>query len=188
MSQLALFEEPASVRKLPDTILRSAVLEDTLRFELRRQWSQGKCIGWVGWNPSYADETRDDMTVSREMGFSCRWGFGSMIKLNIYPFRSTDPKGLDPWLASPEFKRDFARNIRESVAALVECSTVVAAWGNGPARVHVGEYLFEVERRLPSIVWHCLGFTGDGSPIHTLARGKMRVPDDAELVVWRSPS
>lgn len=34
---------------------------------------------------------------------------------------------------------------------------------------------------------YCLGTTKDGQPIHPLARGKWRVPDDQQPIVWEAP-
>ena len=65
------------------------------RYTLTREWNNVKpFILFIGLNPSTADETKDDPTIRREIGFSHLWGFGGMIKCNIFGFRTTDPKHL----------------------------------------------------------------------------------------------
>ena len=49
---------------------------------------------FVGLNPSTADEFVDDPTVRRCRNFARDWGYGGLVMLNAYGFRSTDPKGL----------------------------------------------------------------------------------------------
>lgn len=75
---------------------RSAVLSsDGLhRFVLSRRWSDGMRALIIGLNPSTADHSVDDATVRKLYGFGDAKGFGSYDLLNLWSFRSTDPKGL----------------------------------------------------------------------------------------------
>src|SRR3546814_13723214 len=50
----------------------------------------------VGVNPTTAAPRAPDLTVSKVMGFATRNGFDSWVMLNLYPHRSTDPKGMHP--------------------------------------------------------------------------------------------
>ncbi|WP_020095016.1 hypothetical protein [Methylobacterium sp. 285MFTsu5.1] len=35
---------------------------------------------------------------------------------------------------------------------------------------------------------HCFGLTADGSPIHPMARGRSRIPDHAQPMLWKEGS
>lgn len=48
----------------------------------------------LGINPSTADESKPDRTISKIMGFCDKWGFDSFIMLNVYPLRATKPSSL----------------------------------------------------------------------------------------------
>lgn len=45
-------------------------------------------------NPSKADGTYDDMTITKCLGFGSRWGYGRFRAVNFFALISTDPKGL----------------------------------------------------------------------------------------------
>ncbi|HSV49841.1 MAG TPA: DUF1643 domain-containing protein, partial [Candidatus Acidoferrales bacterium] len=65
------------------------------RYTLLRVWDKIKpTIAFIGLNPSVADERQDDNTVRKCINIARRDGFGSMVMLNAYAYRSTDPKAL----------------------------------------------------------------------------------------------
>jgi hypothetical protein len=49
---------------------------------------------FIGLNPSTADERQDDPTIRRCIRFARDWGHGGLVMANVFPFRSTQPKGL----------------------------------------------------------------------------------------------
>jgi hypothetical protein len=53
-----------------------------------------RTVAFIGLNPSTADETTDDPTVRRCVGFAKRWGYDRMVMLNAFAYRATDPKAL----------------------------------------------------------------------------------------------
>lgn len=114
---------------------------------------------FIGLNPSTADETKDDPTVRRCIGFAKRWGYGGIYMLNLFAFRSTDPKKLlevpNPY--GPE-NSQFLRMYAESAGV------IVAAWGAFPLARERGRFV-------EGIVTHplyCLGTTKSGAPRHPL--------------------
>lgn len=95
------------------------------RYRLWRQWADGRTCAFVMLNPSTADATKLDPTVTRCVGFAERWGFGRLEVANVYAYRATDPRALlgveDPY--GPE-NDDAILSIGQNA------DLVVAAWGN----------------------------------------------------------
>lgn len=193
MSQFELFTEaPVKLRMPLEPIVRTATIAGECRFDLKRAWGAGPCIAWVGLNPSTADAALDDPTIRREIGFSWQWGYGSLIKLNIYPFITPSPTKMRAWLARRNDDFDvhdaIANNFMVCSELLRACDMRIAAWGLG-ADLDDVTYLVDVyeEWQSPDIEplkWHCLGTNADGSPRHTLSRGKNRIPDSAKPILW----
>jgi hypothetical protein len=67
------------------------------RWWLHRVWDETKpVIIWIMMNPSTADHTKNDPTIMKVMRYSQRWGYGSVIVLNLYAYRASNPEDL-PW-------------------------------------------------------------------------------------------
>jgi hypothetical protein len=62
------------------------------RYALTRRWGAGRCCVWVMCNPSTADAGQDDATIRRCVGYATRWGYGSILVLNLFAYRATDPR------------------------------------------------------------------------------------------------
>jgi hypothetical protein len=134
----------------------------TYRYELARRWAHGPVVTWIMLNPSTADASVNDPTIRRCIGFSRAWNFAGLAVVNLFAFRSTDPKALktvdDP--VGPD-------NHAAIHDAVVRSRLVVAAWGahefvNGRAG-EVRETIAEIGRPLL-----CLGKTKAGHPRHPL--------------------
>lgn len=131
------------------------------RYALWRQWNwQGYAnqVMFIGLNPSTADETEDDPTIRRCIGFAKRWGFGGLLMMNAYAFRATDPKVMKAASDPTGPGNDEALSYR---ATQVGC--VIAAWG-----AHCTP---ERERQVCDVVGkriECLGRTKHGRPKHPL--------------------
>lgn len=150
----------------------SAVFSDdrVYRYELRREWGPGPTLAFIGLNPSTADETLDDPTIRRCIGFAKREGCGSMVMVNLFAYRATDPRQMKAALhpVGPE-------NDKHIVQATRTARAIVAAWG-----VH-GSYLardYDVLSILPFPA-DALGITKGGYPRHPLY-----VRADAPLVPY----
>lgn len=185
-----------------EPIVRTAEIDGCYRWTATRAWGAGPCVLWCLLNPSVADGKRDDPTMRRMMGFSHRWGFGSMIVVNVYPFISSSTPELRLWCASwgieHSAKEAWIKNTYVVSAAMDKATTLVAAWGNGVDRDDIEVFLDHARPcidtsehdgfgnvKVPA-EWMCLGQTGLGNPIHPLARGRHRVPDDTVLQTWRT--
>lgn len=98
----------------------------TFRYALERTWDvSGRPCAFVGFNPSTADALADDPTIRRCIGFARSWGFGSLVMLNLFAFRSTDPREIarqvDPiGVANDEIIR----------RAAIRAERIIAAWGD----------------------------------------------------------
>lgn len=116
-------------------------------------------VAFVGLNPSTADETLDDPTIRRCIGFARSWGFARLKMVNLYAFRATDPKVMlaveDP--VGPD---------NDHVLSLVfgGSELVIAAWGVNAKADRLTSFA-ETFRGWPL---HCLGVTKDGFPRHPL--------------------
>lgn len=141
-----------------------------------------RTVAFVGLNPSTADETQDDPTVRRCIGFARSWGFERMVMLNLFALRSTDPRALrkhpdpvgplnDEWLIEETRKADM----------------VVCAWGTNGAFIPQGKHAAMLRcdfmhLRLASLVpekLRVLGLTKGGHPKHPLY-----LRADTEPVPW----
>lgn len=157
-----------------DTVNGSALFSPcgTWRYALTRELGGRRTVAFVGLNPSTADETRDDPTIRRCIGFARSWGFARLDVVNLYAFRATRPRDL--WLADdpvgPENDDVLAR-------ALADADLVVAAWGIGARR----ERLADVAGLLAQRTLHALGVTKAGAPRHPLY-----VPADVRPSVYHS--
>ncbi|MBT4822844.1 MAG: DUF1643 domain-containing protein [Lentisphaerae bacterium] len=143
----------------------------TYRYVLRRIWRmRGPACVFVGLNPSTADETQDDPTIRRCMGFAEAWGFSGMAMVNLFAVRATDPRDM---LSHPEpVGPDNDMWLRETCTG----STVIAVWGTRGD--HLGRS-GSVAHAIPGL-W-CLGFTKAGCPKHPLY-----LPKDTKPVPYSS--
>jgi hypothetical protein len=157
------------------------------RWWLRRKWSAGPAVLWVMLNPARADAARDDPTIKRVIHFSRSWGFGAATVVNLYPFRSTQPAECRAWVASDRAALSRIRRNDKAIAELAgDMAAVVVAWGSVPwAKARAADVATKLARiGVPPP--YCLGTTADGSPLHPMARGRLRIADDRAPIVWHS--
>ena len=137
------------------------------RYWLRRSWDSSlpQCA-FVGLNPSTANATTDDPTLRRCIDFAKQWGCGSLLMVNLFSLRATDPRELfgadDP--IGPRTNLWLRRAKRES-------QLIIAAWGNGGALQGRGD---TVATLLGDV--RCLGVTATGMPRHPLYCPKTTSP------------
>ena len=107
------------------------------------------------------------------MGFARQWGYGSLLLVNLFGFRATDPAVLST--VSDPVGPGANRWLRQADA---ESHLLVAAWGNG------GQ-LFERATRVAHLIpnTQCLGVTAQGMPRHPLY-----CPKRSRLIPYHPPS
>lgn len=156
----------------PDEVVKSATLSPCRRYRytLWRSWGDGPFAMFIGLNPSTADETEDDPTIRRCIGFARDWGYSAVCMTNLFAWRATKP--ADMLAAADPVGPD---NDRLLLSAAAQAGVVVAAWG-----VH-GSYL-QRDEQVRGMVQHlhCLRLTKDGAPGHPLYLPKHLTP-----VEWR---
>jgi hypothetical protein len=128
------------------------------RFALWRRWDFGPQALFVMLNPSTADETTDDPTIRRCIGFAKAWGFGSLAVGNLFAFRTAKPGGLRTCV-----EPIGAGNDDWLVRLQAESAVTVAAWGNHGCFLDRGSAVRSI---LPDL--HVLGLTKRGEPQHPL--------------------
>jgi hypothetical protein len=123
-------------------------------------------------NPSTADETADDPTVRRCIGYAKDWGYGTLVVGNLFALRSTDPENLydHPDPVGPE-------NDVHLEEICDEAEKVIAAWGHHGGLHDRGP---EVPRALDADLF-ALDTTKDDHLAHPLYQ-----PKDADLDPYTS--
>ena len=133
------------------------------RYILYRAW--GKRIPYALFillNPSTADETTNDPTVRRCISFAKICGYGAMSIVNLFAYRTTDPKELQRCLYP--FGNENMFWIQEAIS---HADIIIAAWGTkGNYKNQDKAVMCMVEQTGMQI--KCLGITKSGHPKHPL--------------------
>lgn len=148
---------------------KSAILsaDRKYRYVLTRIWDETKpTVVFIGLNPSTADEEVDDKTIRKCIGYAKRWGYGKLIMVNLFAFRSTDPSMLkrveDP--VGPDNDSYIQKCVSES-------NLVIACWGNHGKLLNRDKVLMD---SLLNLV--CLKRNKNGTPHHPLYLSKDITP------------
>lgn len=133
------------------------------RYLLWRTWAPRESpVVFIGLNPSIADETRLDPTVTRLCNFAKRWGFGGIRMLNMFALVSTDPRRLlkvdDP--VGELTDRDIKATCRHHTLTVV-------CWGAHKLAEARAEILVPQLREWCDDL-KCFGKNQNGSPKHPL--------------------
>ena len=115
-------------------------------------------------NPSTADETKSDPTVTRCKGFAWAWGYGALWVCNLFALRSTRPDAL---LASPD--PSGPQNDHHILRYARNADRIVCAWGNHGLHQDRGERVLRMLKGdgLSGRMCH-LGMTKRDQPRHPL--------------------
>ncbi|NJL46565.1 MAG: DUF1643 domain-containing protein [Leptolyngbyaceae cyanobacterium SM2_5_2] len=158
------------------TIVRRALIDPSgnYRYSLERQWqAEAPRLTVLMLNPSRADERIDDPTIRRCMALAQGWGFGAIVVVNLFAYRTAHPKELQA-VANPI----GPDNDNVLVAAAAQADCLLLAWGNG------GQ-LYQRDQAVLALLepyrarWCAIARNRTGQPCHPLY-----VRRDAELKAW----
>jgi hypothetical protein len=145
--------------------------ERKYRYRLWRRWDSAKpTLAFIMLNPSTADETTDDPTVRRCIGYAREWGYGTLLVGNIFGVRETDPANLYDYFDPVGPENDD--HLKEIVA---DAEKTIVAWG---ANGRLGNRGRRVAELLDADL-HALDTTKAGHPAHPLYQ-----PADIEAEPW----
>lgn len=140
------------------------------RYSLTREWIGGEGrLCWVMLNPSTADETKDDHTIRCVRRISQDAGYQSLIVVNLFAARATQPSELLAMLNAGDDPIGEANG--PLMGACIESSDAVAfAWGAScPTPLHgLASVMVQFAVSASGMVGgaQCLGFTKGGHPRH----------------------
>lgn len=161
-------------------MIREAVISDDqkYRYTLYREWAEGvdkevfgvRVLNFCMLNPSTADGLQDDPTIRKCIGFAKFNGFNAIRVVNLFAFRSTDPKGLQA-----EWVRDWGDPVGKMnddyVRELPSEETVVVAWGSTFMNKEWVQNRVRKTIELLNRQLYCLKRTKDGHPGHPVMMG-----------------
>lgn len=109
----------------------SAILstDGVYRYELRRMWGRGRILCYIMLNPSTADGLKDDPTITRCMVRAQMLGYGGMVVVNLFAYRSTDKTVLRDVVAN---RGDAVGPLNDHylVSAAKEADLVICGWSD----------------------------------------------------------
>ncbi|MCB1044233.1 MAG: DUF1643 domain-containing protein [Acidobacteria bacterium] len=120
----------------------------------------------IGLNPSQADETTNDPTIRRIIGFADDWGYGRLLVVNLFAYCATYPSDLRQ--ASDPIGSENDAWIKKAIEA---SDLTLIAWGN--QGLHLGR-----DRVVLAFLNQpqCMGTTQLGAPKHPLYLPKSTKP------------
>jgi hypothetical protein len=164
---------------------RSAVISicKLFRYELRRVWNDGLPLLVVCMlNPSWADDEKEDMTLLALIHFATFWGYGGLLIVNQYAYRTASPKEMFKMGAAALGAENDAYFAAAVAYAKANGGKMLVAWGNDGE-----ERTSSLARDIVAegVTMICLGTTQSGAPKHPMARGKHRIPRDQMPIKWK---
>jgi hypothetical protein len=160
------------------------------RLRLDRWWSDEPRALVCMRNPSTAGADKNDPTICRLRALlQGRPGIGGFTVVNADNRIATDPRDIDAWLAEQNvsFLKAHRRANLDQISLLAAAAPVrIVAWGNLLAPGLHADRVIAAMSLDGGYPLHAFALTGDGAPIHPMARGRSRVPLGMPLVEWRA--
>jgi hypothetical protein len=134
--------------------------DGTYRWSYERRWAPGGTLCWVGLNPGTGDRDAGPRpTLRKVVGWAKREGCAAVTVVNLFSYRSTDPRALG---ATP-IDIVGERTDETIRAASRGAQVTLAAWGANSIVKHRSR---DVAGMLVNP--QCVGLTKDGEPRHPL--------------------
>ncbi len=140
------------------------------RYLLGRRISDSPCrLLFIMLNPGTADESHNDPTIRRCIGFAERWNFGVLEVANLFAFRT-------PYVAELRAAKEPIGPDNDAwiSRALIAVDRVIFAWGNHGAYMQRSS---KVTRMVSDVAQpYQLGLNKTGEPTHPLYLPATTVP------------
>ena len=145
------------------------------RYLLTRTWLTGKgvCL-FIMLNPSTADETINDPTVTRCIKYAERWGYQSLQVANLFGWRATDPSELK--VVNDPVGSDNDTHIAQAMAG---ADLIVCAWGDHGSQRNRSKTVRAYSSLVCDVPLHYLKLNKSGEPQHPLY-----LPGDIQPKEW----
>ncbi len=147
------------------------------RYILRRSWlGNGGVVNFIMLNPSTADDTFNDATIRRCIGFAKRWGFCGLVVTNLFAYRATQPRDLRSLLnREGGFRLAMGEdNMAHLDREARDAHKVVCAWGDNCDMLP--QQAQDVIRMLSYRDLYCIRKTKGGNPAHPVREPYTAVP------------
>ena len=157
------------VSAIKNNILREAKFsrDKKERYSLKREWDKSKKkILYIMFNPSLADDKKDDPTIRRLISFTKKFNYGGFLVGNIFTRVTPNPKKIDKSTGISD------KNLEELFKLINKVDQIVYAWGNN----------IEEPKTIKELVSKpkCFGKNFNGTPKHPLY-----LPSSSELESFR---
>lgn len=129
---------------------------------------RGVCT-FVMLNPSTADTSKNDPTIRSCIRLARDWGFGTLMVVNLFSWRSSDPVDLR---SAPAPAGD-PENMGHILDAARSSDMLVFAWGSsirklGALAQRATEVVNQIKLQMPAVELYCLHRNQTGEPTHPL--------------------
>lgn len=140
----------------------------------------GGVVNFIMLNPSTADETFDDPTIRRCVGFAKRWGYCGLVVTNLFAYRATDPKDLHALLMK---EGGFRLAIGEENPSHLDreakmAHLVVCAWGDNVLKMP--DWMERRDHAVTQMLGYrdlfCIRLSVKGNPVHPVREAYTDVP------------
>lgn len=160
-----------------------AVIDGDYRYTLTRVTGvdSPKKLAFLGQNPSSATADREDATSRKWTTYARAWGFGSYVAVNVFAYRSTDPKQL-PKLERAGVNVCGFHNREWLTKVCAEVDMLVIACGTPPWKRGIELAWSTIDFLQTQRDLYAVRVTG-GLPFHLLYQ-----PGDLKPFLWRAKS